>query len=115
MSLRARYERGNLVALLIRQARDEVASLTLAMTSFLLHNRQNYLRLILININRFLYKILIFCVVNINKLLWIAVGKWEPTALYLHHNTVAFFKRMGNIGQGIFYLRGFVGHECFRV
>ena len=41
-------------------------------------------------------KIFFITVININELLWISVCKWKPTALYLHHYAMTFFKIVGN-------------------
>src|SRR5580698_5368619 len=45
------------------------------------------------------YEIAVFCLIDIDELLRVAVGQREPGALHLHHEAVAFFEGMGDVIQ----------------
>ena len=64
----------------------------------LIYYRQNDFGATVKNIDCFLHKVTVFCLVNVfQKLLRVPVGQWKPAALDLDHHTVALFESMGNI------------------
>ena len=52
-------------------------------------------------------------VIDINKLLGIPVNYRKPTALHLHHDSVAFFETVIFVPQVIFDLGDLAGHKGF--
>src|ERR1700744_3258328 len=60
---------------------------------------------------RFLLEVAVFGGINVHKFLRIPVAERAPRALYLYHQPVAFFERMGDVGDRKLYGLHLIGGE----